>query len=604
MRLALRRLNLIALLSLTTALLCGCRSPASHRAQADKAAYGIVEQTRAGIGKPEPFTLEPPSVTLRRRLMLDQQLPRSGPASLGTGDLKPVRHWPDPAYPGGPGAASPTNAAAATNAPGVTITLLDALQIAAGQSPRFHDQKESLFKTALALDLERDAFRSHLSAAVSGGASGETEDGDTSAKATANTKPGLSRKTAAGADLAAQIGLDLTRMLTGDSSSSLGVTADTSVSIPLLRGAGRHIAREPLTQAERDMLYAVYGFERFKQQFAVDIAAAYLDVLSRQEQVRTAWENYQRLVASTLRARRLAEAGRIPGIQVGQSSQSELNARESWVSAREQAARALDEFKTSLGIPPDAHVILDAGELQGLASDGAEAASDTLRVPDTAQAAPPEWEEEDRQAILSAMAQRMDLLSAQARVEDAQRAVVVAADALRAEVTLLGRAGYDSTRTSGGTNGTTRTHKGLYSALLTIDLPFYRSAERKAYRESLIDLEKAVRSAQTAEDDVKSQVRNALRNLRKSRESIRIQRLALALAQRRERSTTLFMEAGRAETRDLLEAQDALLKAQNALTDARVRYRVARLELQRDMGLLDVNENGLWNWNETGRDIP
>jgi outer membrane protein TolC len=48
------------------------------------------------------------------------------------------------------------------------------------------------------------------------------------------------------------------------------------------------------------------------------------------------------------------------------------------------------------------------------------------------------------------------------------------------------------------------------------------------------------------------------------------------------------------QIRDLLEAQDALLSAQNGLTSALVSYRVAELELQADMGLLKIDEKGLW----------
>ena len=56
----------------------------------------------------------------------------------------------------------------------------------------------------------------------------------------------------------------------------------------------------------------------------------------------------------------------------------------------------------------------------------------------------------------------------------------------------------------------------------------------------------------------------------------------------------MFLEAGRAEIRDLLEAQEDLLSAQNALTAAITTYRVAELELQRDMGVLKIDEKGLW----------
>jgi outer membrane protein TolC len=59
-------------------------------------------------------------------------------------------------------------------------------------------------------------------------------------------------------------------------------------------------------------------------------------------------------------------------------------------------------------------------------------------------------------------------------------------------------------------------------------------------------------------------------------------------------SVELFLQAGRAEIRDLLDAQEALVSAQNALTAGLVDYRVAALALQRDMGLLETDEKGLW----------
>ena len=44
----------------------------------------------------------------------------------------------------------------------------------------------------------------------------------------------------------------------------------------------------------------------------------------------------------------------------------------------------------------------------------------------------------------------------------------------------------------------------------------------------------------------------------------------------------------------MLESQEALLDAEDALTSALVNYRIAELDLQRDLGVLQVNEQGLW----------
>jgi len=51
----------------------------------------------------------------------------------------------------------------------------------------------------------------------------------------------------------------------------------------------------------------------------------------------------------------------------------------------------------------------------------------------------------------------------------------------------------------------------------------------------------------------------------------------------------------------VLDAQDSLLSAQNALTAALVNYRVAELRLQSNLGLLEVNEEGLWQEYQPGK---
>ncbi|HSV26324.1 MAG TPA: TolC family protein, partial [Sedimentisphaerales bacterium] len=133
-----------------------------------------------------------------------------------------------------------------------------------------------------------------------------------------------------------------------------------------------------------------------------------------------------------------------------------------------------------------------------------------------------------------------------------------------------------------------------YQALLTLDLPLDRRLERDNYRISLINFEQSVRALQSLEDRVKQDVRGRLRGLHEARESVQIQATAVTLAEKRVHSTGLFLQAGRAEVRDVLEAQEALLSAQNALTAAIVAYRVTELELQRDMGVLTVDDKGMW----------
>lgn len=600
----------------------GCM-PELYRKHADHVAYRSISQKQAeALGRTEPFTIETPAETLRRRLLLDQQLPYSAGASLSTRDIEPIKQWPDKNYLKPPAGSDALVEAFATTQP-VTLTLTDALQIAAHESREYQTEKEAVFRAALQLDLESDAFRRTWSGTLRNLWQFDLErevaiddKGHTDRQDINGTEYGaegsLSQRLKNGLTFTGALGLDMVSLLTQKQLFSRGIIADVSATLPLLRGAGEFVVTEPLTQAERDVVYAIYEFEHFKHTFAVDIAGDYLAVLQQYNQVLNAEANYRSLIASTRRARRLADAGRLPEIQVDQSLSSELQARQRWVAAQESYQRRLDGFKVTLGLPTDAVIELDHSELDKLQERAARAFPPEPAHDQTASApaadapidlVPPgegpggPYELDPGEAVLLALEHRLDLRVAVGQVLDSQRTVAVAADQLQADVTLLGSGSAGSRRTLASVSqedAILRPGEGSYSVLLTIDLPFERTAEQDTYRSSLIGLEQAVRRVQELEDQVKLAVRNRLSELLEARESTKIQAAAVEVAKRRVESTNLFLEAGRAEIRDLLDAQDALLSAQNGLTVAMVSYRLGELALQRDTGVLEVNEQGLW----------
>lgn len=590
-------------------ILVGCRTPESYRTQANEVTRDILDESwQAAMGRTEEgFTIEPASDSLRRRLLLDQHLPMRVPASAGSSDDQLIEQWPDDNYFTD---RQDTNTAIE---PPYKITLLDALQIAATNSRNYQSQKETVFQTALRLDLERDDFRNTWTGVVN---SLLSTDLGTSTETTGilnQDSLSVSKKFKNGSEFMGLLAVDLAKLLNGGRDGSTGIRLDTSLSIPLLRGSSKFVVTEPLTQAQRDVVYSIYTFERFKRTFAVGIASDYLSVLQQLDRVDNAVENYTRVVASTRRARRLADAGRLPEIQVDQSVQDELRARNSWISAVQASEQTLDRFKMTLGLPTDAMIQLDASEFDVLLNSERYARYLEPQKSDTNKAVPPAdapvvlvapsmddagpMEMSQADAVLIALMNRLDLRVAVGEIVDAQRGVAIAADNLRADITLLGSASLGESRSlgsAGSDNAQLRTDRGFYSLLLGIDLPFERTRERNSYRNALINYEQTVRSLQDAEDSVKFDVRSVLRSLLESRETIKIQAESVRVAQRRVDSTDLFLQAGRAEIRDLLEAQNALNSAQDALTNAVVNYRIGELELQRDLGVLEVSSDGLW----------
>ena len=60
--------------------------------------------------------------------------------------------------------------------------------------------------------------------------------------------------------------------------------------------------------------------------------------------------------------------GRLREIEVDQARQDVLRARNGWILATQDYERQLDRFKVLLGLPTDANIGLDFGELSLLAS--------------------------------------------------------------------------------------------------------------------------------------------------------------------------------------------------------------------------------------------
>lgn len=584
----------------------GCRSAGDWRDVADEKAARVLGAVQRDVtGREEPVQIETPAQTLRRRLLLDQGLTVFNEASLGIRDLSTNAYWNgaerlqasdrDDSLPLG------TNRV-------LTIGLKDAVQIAARGSRDYQGRKESLFTAALGLDLENQKFRTTFTGMMNASVDSSESEGERETRYGEANKVGASRTFADGTQLSSAIAVDLAGMLSGEKTSSWGLLADASISIPLMRGSGRLVNMEPLTQAQRNLVYTIREFEQYKRDFMVGIASAYLNVLLTKRMLVNEEENYKRVIISTRRSRRMADANRMSPSDFDQSRQSELSARNSWISAFESYDASLEAFKGQLGLPPDAKIDLadqDLEELQAYVEkfaktelgeyDAGEAAAPlALERPKSVDEAGALKDQVDR-AIALAVENRLDFRSNIDRIEDAQRQVLIAEDALRAEVTLGGRASAgEGAKAGSDDNGEFNLGEAVFGSTLSIDLPFERTAERNAYRGSLIQLEGAVRAYQAAEDALKESVRAAIRSLRETREQLKIQYLAVSLAERRVRNNDLLLQAGRAEMRDVLEAQAALLSAQNALFSAIRSYRVRELELQKELGLLEVTIDGVW----------
>ena len=191
-----------------------------------------------------------------------------------------------------------------------------------------------------------------------------------------------------------------------------------------------------------------------------------------------------------------------------------------------------------------------------------------------------------------ALVRRLDLANVRDEVDDAERKLILASQGLGPQIDFIASANVDSTPDTEATR--LRFHEGTYSMGLAVDLPFDRLDERNTYRQALITVRKRQRDYDEEIDTVKLQIRASYRNLVETAESYRIQKIGLELAKKRVEVEKLSLQYGRGTVRLLLDSEDALVEAQDDVVSALVDHMIAKLSFFRDVGILQVLPDGMW----------
>ncbi|MEQ9407258.1 MAG: TolC family protein [Fuerstiella sp.] len=194
---------------------------------------------------------------------------------------------------------------------------------------------------------------------------------------------------------------------------------------------------------------------------------------------------------------------------------------------------------------------------------------------------------------------RHDLMNARAAVMDARRQVEIAANRLMAQLDLDVSGQVDP---DGGVNDD-------INLSLDFKTPIDQVGLRNDYNATLIDYQRARREYMRQEDLVKQEIRNSWRQLQVSEERIEIARQSLRNAALQ--YDNVAIGAGQNNSLSLLNALDSILSAQNSLVSDWITYETNRLNIFRDMGIMQLDSSGLWedqyyqNADElTSEDLP
>lgn len=530
----------LGLAAVCALLLAGCTA-SQYRRSADERNYRIIGQTEARVlGRTNEFTIDTPYSHRKPADILPDELIQDR-----------IR----------------TNQR--------VLTADEAIQLAMTNSREYQRAKETLYLAALRLSNTRYTVGGRVRPSSVTAATWErASDGHQSSEITTTTGVEITQLFKTGGRLTLNALNSIMLHYSGRPELSFSRISGNLVQ-PLLREFGRNNPGvEALTQSERNMVYAMRTFGLYQDDFALGIANDYFRLLQQKDNIRNRYTNYLSRVQSTQRLEaRAKDRERLS--DVDQARQAELAARNNYINAVAAYFNALDQFKIRLGLPLSESIHLDDEALTAVEQNGV--------VPVVL---------DPLEAYRLAVRRQLQVLNYIDQFEDSKRTVRIAADKLKPGLTLVGRVELES---ESPTDYTQFDADEVTAGVgLQLDLPLDRLPRANAYREALIAFELDLRTFTRQLDDLKNEIDRGLRTLEQRRLNYENQQNALLLANRRVESTTLLLEAGRAEVRDLIEAQDAQIGALNAVTVALVDHQETRLQLMLNIGTLQTDTPQFW----------
>ncbi|MFP4052559.1 MAG: TolC family protein [Phycisphaerae bacterium] len=458
----------------------------------------------------------------------------------------------------------------------IRLDLSEALTIAFRSSRRLQDRKEELYRQALAV---ANARRGWDWALVDGQLTGDfdhekvAKGGDTTTGGAA-VGPTLRQRFIHGGVLALGATLDLATDFMGGSDSTIGSLLGANFTQPLLQGAWRGLAYEQQYRLERNFVFSVFEYERFTQEFGTQIISDYYNVIRRQNELENEKATIERLRTALKLTSVLVVNGEATVVDQDQAVRRLLTAELRFESSRQDYQDTLDRFKVTLGLPARSQVELEyKDELTKL-----------LAIE------PEKFGFDEGYAIHTALMARPDVLVQRAQIRDARRNVTIAADKFLPQLDL--ELGITAPGTEKREFWRMQFDRHTRTAKLRLEYNLDQTDNRDAYRLSLIAMDKARRDLAQFTDQVRLDVRQEFRTLRRAVRSYEVQVERVRVARRSRKLALLKQREGQASTRDVLDAEEELRSAQIGLTAEIVRYETTRLRFLATLGLLDVTEDG------------
>ncbi len=234
---------------------------------------------------------------------------------------------------------------------GIDLTQPLAMDLGLLHSREYQTQFENVYLSALNLSGDRFEFDTQWFGSFATDYDAKGSDLGGSRILELSDRFGFSRSLAGGGQFATEVLNGLSWDFGNGGIQSGSASIISTLTQPLLRGAFRHVRLESLTQAERDLLYQVRDFARFRRGFYVDVTERYLGLLTQLQAIRNTETNVENLKQNLIEHEFYSDLKIVSQVQVDQVFQQYQNGRRTLLSSQQFLITLEDQYKFLLGLP-------------------------------------------------------------------------------------------------------------------------------------------------------------------------------------------------------------------------------------------------------------
>ncbi|MCY2965769.1 MAG: TolC family protein [Planctomycetota bacterium] len=262
------------------------------------------------------------------------------------------------------------------------LTLENIVELGLLNSRELQTQKETIYKAALSVSLEQFAYLLKFTPFGNGGDILHRNinlDGNYVADLRTTANGEVDQLMVSGGTFVGRLANNVLLTFNGPNGFAADISSQLVFDItqPLIQ---RDIRFEPLTRAERNLVYAARTYLRFRKTFFVQLATEYYQILRSYRQIAIESQNYFSLSGAHKQALIELEAGLRSRIQTEQIEQNMLAGRSRLITAGVALERLLDRLKFDLGLPIELPMRVDLTELEDVTSrDETAVAAEAVR---------------------------------------------------------------------------------------------------------------------------------------------------------------------------------------------------------------------------------